>query len=678
MARERELKVTILGDSSGAQRAFAQVGQAGDGIGSKMGALGKLLGAAFIGAGAGVAAFGVKAVSAASDLNETISKVGVVFGEQSKQVTSFANQMARDFGLPKREILDAAAGIGLVGKASGLSQEAAGKMSVQLAKIAADASSFYNVPLPEALDAIKSGLVGEAEPLRRFGVLLSADALATEAVALGIAKAGEELTEQQKVQARSSLIIKGMTDASGDLERTQDSLSNRMRELRGRAENFAATVGTALIPVVLKAFDVFEGLQKTLGPPLQRAFRTISLGVKALGAAFSEGDVTSDGFVGVMERIGVAARSLFDAVGPAFTKIRDVVVSVLENVRGGLSENEGTFNKWRTKLSDIFAQISEVVGTAFEAIKVIITIAVSTLSNLWDRFGEHLWSHIKVALDAVLQVLSGVFKVIQGVLDVFIGIFTGDWSRAWDGIKSIFSGVWDVIVGLLRAALNTVSTIIGAGMAIISEIWHRVWSGLSDAAGTALAFVVDKILGAFEWIVKGAAGAFGWVPGIGGKLKEAAKDFEQFRDDVNRALGGINDKIVQVKIAQKDTGNYAMLGRPQANGGIVSFANGAENHVAQIARAGEWRVWAEPETGGEAYIPLAPSKRSRSKAILNDVAGRFGMRSFANGGVDGATGAGILVDLRGATIVGPGGIEGVRQALAHALEINGNYSLSFK
>ncbi len=28
------------------------------------------------------------------------------------------------------------------------------------------------------------------------------------------------------------------------------------------------------------------------------------------------------------------------------------------------------------------------------------------------------------------------------------------------------------------------------------------------------------------------------------------------------------------------------------------------------------RVWAEPETGGEAYIPLAPAKRTRSTAIL--------------------------------------------------------------
>ena len=65
-----------------------------------------------------------------------------------------------------------------------------------------------------------------------------------------------------------------------------------------------------------------------------------------------------------------------------------------------------------------------------------------------------------------------------------------------------------------------------------------------------------------------------------------------------------------------------------ANGGIrppvYGFANGTENHLAQIAPAGAMRLWAEPETGGEAYIPLSRMKRRRSERILAEVASRFG------------------------------------------------------
>lgn len=101
-------------------------------------------------------------------------------------------------------------------------------------------------------------------------------------------------------------------------------------------------------------------------------------------------------------------------------------------------------------------------------------------------------------------------------------------------------------------------------------------------------------------------------------------------------------------------GQYSQSGGPsaQADGSVLSFYAGGgfhrERHVAQIAPAGAWRVWAEPETGGEGYIPLAKSKRKRSEAILGEIANIFGgtyipgnATPYATGGVGGnATGAG--------------------------------------
>lgn len=99
----------------------------------------------------------------------------------------------------------------------------------------------------------------------------------------------------------------------------------------------------------------------------------------------------------------------------------------------------------------------------------------------------------------------------------------------------------------------------------------------------------------------------------------------------------------------------------EAQGGVVDYyAQGGvrEQHVAQIAGAGAWRVWAEPETGGEAYIPLSAAKRSRSEAILDDVARRFGGRymppgaqAFADGALVGA-GTGVRSATRSAPYIG--------------------------
>ncbi|WP_285189949.1 hypothetical protein [Rhodococcus sp. MEB041] len=94
----------------------------------------------------------------------------------------------------------------------------------------------------------------------------------------------------------------------------------------------------------------------------------------------------------------------------------------------------------------------------------------------------------------------------------------------------------------------------------------------------------------------------------------------------------------QIDAATAATGRRVNRGEFAANGAVFDFyANGGtrEDHVAQIAPAGSWRVWGEPETGGEGYIPLAPAKRARSVTILSEIAQRFGMRleKFADGGV---------------------------------------------
>ncbi len=96
------------------------------------------------------------------------------------------------------------------------------------------------------------------------------------------------------------------------------------------------------------------------------------------------------------------------------------------------------------------------------------------------------------------------------------------------------------------------------------------------------------------------------------------------RDMLNRRDGGVTDFYAAGGI--RDAEFYANGGR-------------REDHVAQIAPAGSWRVWAEPETGGEAYIPLAPSKRLRSRAIATETVARLGgdVQWFADGGFDAAT-----------------------------------------
>lgn len=83
-------------------------------------------------------------------------------------------------------------------------------------------------------------------------------------------------------------------------------------------------------------------------------------------------------------------------------------------------------------------------------------------------------------------------------------------------------------------------------------------------------YVVAPFLDAVGTLLNAAAKAFGWVPGIGPKLKDAAKKFQTFRDDVNNALNGIKNYEKTVKVTV--TGNGKEL---VANGKVsATFAAG--------------------------------------------------------------------------------------------------------
>lgn len=126
---------------------------------------------------------------------------------------------------------------------------------------------------------------------------------------------------------------------------------------------------------------------------------------------------------------------------------------------------------------------------------------------------------------------------------------------------------------------------------------------------------------------------------------------------IQTAINNLRDKTINIVVNRPD--GTALSDRQLANqfgigmadgGNVQFFANGGRNehHVAQFARAGDYRVWAEPETGGEWYLPDSPAKRQRSLMLAQQMLDGWGFQvipkgagSFANGGgPGGAVGAG--------------------------------------
>ncbi|WP_435173306.1 phage tail tape measure protein [Actinacidiphila sp. bgisy145] len=109
-------------------------------------------------------------------------------------------------------------------------------------------------------------------------------------------------------------------------------------------------------------------------------------------------------------------------------------------------------------------------------------------------------------------------------------------------------------------------------------------------------------------------------------------------DKLRAKIAALTSKTVTLTVRQQVTAGKLSsqaaknIIETNSNGSVRARAyadGGTEDHTAQIAPAGAWRLWAEPETGGEAYIPLAPPKRERSRAIAEETVKRLGGKGIA-------------------------------------------------
>jgi hypothetical protein len=226
-----------------------QVGSASKGLTSAFSGLGQVaaLGVAGFAAFKGVEIIG-DAINAASDLSETLSKSNVVFGQSAQTISAWGDTTAEALGLSKQAAVEAAASFGNLFTGMGLSQGAAAGMSQDIVQLAGDLASFNNIGTDEALQKLRSGLVGEAEPLRSVGVLLNEATVNAKAAELGFTRVNGAFTEAQKVQARYAIILEQTKTAQGDFARTSDGLANSQRIANAEIQDAMAKLGEALVP----------------------------------------------------------------------------------------------------------------------------------------------------------------------------------------------------------------------------------------------------------------------------------------------------------------------------------------------------------------------------------------------------------------------------------------------
>lgn len=485
-------------------------------------------------------------ISEASDLNESINAVNVTFGKNAGGIKRLGREAAESVGLSKNEFN------GLAVQFSSFASTIAGKggnvtkTMDQLTTRGADFASVMNLDVDEAMRVFQSGLAGETEPLRKFGIDLSAAKVESYAYAEGIAKAGKPLTEQQKVQARYALLMKATAKTQGDFANTSDGLANSQRRLGANFDNIKATIGGAVLPLITKlsnfvvdralpAFSKFvKGMKDGTGAggKLASIFRVARAGISRFIGFIVDNKEAVAAFVGILggfliiNRIvkAVAAFNLVLAANPI-----GIVVVALAALAAGLVyayKHSTTFRRIVDKAWDV---IKKSVKTAWQDYikpalaamsRFIIGTLIPTIRRLWNNV-------VKPTFQAIGQVIGFVWRNVVKpafaawkfyMTQVLFPVIRFLWNNV---VKPVFNGLGRTIGFVWRNVIRPTFNALKDGVRAVQTTFRtvvtaigRIWESLKAAAKGPVRFVINTV-------IAGAVRALNLIPGVSMKVPKA-------------------------------------------------------------------------------------------------------------------------------------------------------------
>lgn len=207
---------------------------------------------------------GSAAVEAASDLEEVQNVVDTTFGQNAGQIESWAKTAQTQFGLTETQAKRFSSTMGAMLKSSGLAGEQIVDVSTDLAGLAADMASFYNLDFDEAFSKIRSGISGQTMPLKELGIDMSVATLNAFALQQGLDKTFDKMSQGEQTMLRYQYLMSATADAQGDFARTSDGYANSMRTLETNLNSIKTKIGEFILPGVTDAVNALNGFLETL------------------------------------------------------------------------------------------------------------------------------------------------------------------------------------------------------------------------------------------------------------------------------------------------------------------------------------------------------------------------------------------------------------------------------
>lgn len=376
-------------------------GSATSGIEDKFAGMTKSILAKLTAAGIGAAllGWGADALEAASDLREVQNVVDTVFGDGAQQIENWSKKAGQQFGLTETQAKKFTSTLGAMMKSSGLAGGEIVNMSTDLAGLAADMASFYNLDFETAFEKIRSGISGETMPLKQLGINMSVANLEAFALAQGLEKSFSQMDQGEQTMLRYQYLMQATSDAQGDFAKTADGFANAQRRIQTALDTISTVAGGFILntiePLISGVASFLEKMTATPERTVLDDFNDIEVDTSQKMADLEATYQKAQAIIGVLDEISKQTVTLKDGSTITF-----------EELFGDLGNIEAEGGDVRGYLESLGLNVDEVIGKY----------------NIWKESTRQLASTVP-ALTAVINTETGAIdggtEALQKNLDAW-------------------------------------------------------------------------------------------------------------------------------------------------------------------------------------------------------------------------------------------------------------------
>lgn len=330
-------------------------------------------------AGAAGVMFAAKGVQIASDLAEVQNVVDVAFGRSADKIDDWAKTATNAYGLSELAAKQYTGTMGAMLKSMNVSGDATVEMSTNLAGLAGDMASFYNLDHDDAWTKIRSGIAGETEPLKQLGINMSVANLEAFALKDGLGKTYAQMSQSEQTVLRYNYLMSVTADAQGDFARTSGSWANQLRTAKLNIDNMSASIGKQLLPSLTGVLQTFNKVAEESGGDARLFIANLDKVVEAGAQAAKEMlPLVTSLMKDVLNGIVSVLPDLIDMGG-------EIVMSLVDGIIDSLPEVANALGQIAAK---IVGSLPEIIGSLLVAIPQIIEGFVNGLLGIEDQFAN--------------------------------------------------------------------------------------------------------------------------------------------------------------------------------------------------------------------------------------------------------------------------------------------------